>query len=90
MQPGNVMGDKESGVTNTADFLIRMWKGCIQLKCRPTISNTVNVVPVNSVARVVVAAALNPPIAPLGVAQVTSHPRLTFRQYLDGFALVRV
>jgi L-2-aminoadipate reductase len=40
------------------------------------------VVPVNHVARIVVAAALNPSIALLGVAQVTSHPRLTFSQYL--------
>jgi L-aminoadipate-semialdehyde dehydrogenase len=69
-------------VTNTDDFLIRMAKGCVQLGCRPRILNTVNMVPVNHVARVVVASALNPPKTPLGVAQVTSHPRLTFSQYL--------
>lgn len=79
---GYVTGDQNSGVTNTDDFLIRMWKGCIQLKCCPRISNTVNMVPVNHVARVVVAAALSPPFGLLGVAQVTSHPRLTFSQYL--------
>jgi L-aminoadipate-semialdehyde dehydrogenase len=39
-------------------------------------------VPVNHVARIVIAAALNPPKTPLSVAQVTSHPRLTFSQYL--------
>ncbi|KAG0646154.1 nonribosomal peptide synthetase [Hyphodiscus hymeniophilus] len=82
IRPGYVTGDRTSGVTNTDDFLIRMAKGCIQLGCRPKISNTVNMVPVNHVARVVVASALSPPKVPLGVAQVTSHPRLTFSQYL--------
>jgi L-aminoadipate-semialdehyde dehydrogenase len=82
VRPGYVTGDKTSGVTNTDDFLIRMAKGCIQLGCRPKIANTVNMVPVNHVARVVVAAALSPPKTPLGVAQVTSHPRLTFSEYL--------
>ena len=82
IRPGYVTGDRTSGVTNTDDFLIRMAKGCVQLGCRPRISNTVNMVPVNHVARVVVAGALNPPKTPLGVAQVTSHPRLTFSQYL--------
>lgn len=79
VRPGYVTGDAKSGVTDTDDFLIR---GCIQLECRPGNSNTVNMVPVNHVARVVVAAALNPPVVPLGVAQVTSHLRLTSSQYL--------
>jgi L-aminoadipate-semialdehyde dehydrogenase len=82
VRPGYITGDKTSGVTNTDDFLIRMAKGCIQLGARPKISNTVNMVPVNHVARIVIAAALNPPKTPLSVAQVTSHPRLTFSQYL--------
>jgi L-aminoadipate-semialdehyde dehydrogenase len=82
IRPGYVTGHKTSGVTNTDDFLIRMAKGCIQLGCRPRIANTVNQVPVDHVARVVVASALNPPKTPLAVAQVTSHPRLTFSQYL--------
>ena len=82
VRPGYVTGDRTSGVTNTDDFLIRMAKGCVQLGCRPKISNTVNMVPVNHVARVIVAAALNPPRTPLGVAHVTSRPRLTFSQYL--------
>jgi len=59
-----------------------MWKGCIQLGCSPKISNTVNMVPVNHVARAVVATAFSPPVTPLGVAQVTAHPRPTMSQYL--------
>ena len=40
-------------------------------------------VPVDHVARVVVASALHPPTSPLGVAQVTSHPRLRFNEFLS-------
>ncbi len=69
-------------VTNTDDFLIRMIKGCIQLASRPNINNTVNMVPVDHVARVVVACAFRPPTSPLGVAHVTGHPRLRFNQFL--------
>ncbi|RDL40272.1 L-aminoadipate-semialdehyde dehydrogenase [Venustampulla echinocandica] len=83
VRPGYVTGDKATGITNTDDFLIRMAKGCVQLGCRPKIENTVNATPVNHVARVVVASALSPPKTPLGVSQVTSHPRLTFSQYLS-------
>lgn len=59
-----------------------MVKGCIQLKSRPNINNTVNMVPVDHVARVVVASAIEPPVSPLGVAHVTGHPRLRFNQFL--------
>lgn len=39
-------------------------------------------VPVDHVAHVIVAASLDPPVSPLGIAQVTSHPRLTFYEFL--------
>lgn len=71
-----------STATNTDDFLIRMIKGCIQLSSRPNINNTVNMVPVDHVARVVIASAFNPPCEPIGVAHVTGHPRLRFNQFL--------
>lgn len=80
IRPGYVTGDPVSGTSITDDFLIRLWKGCLQLGARPDISNTVNQVPVTHVARVVIASTLHPPATPLGVAQVTSHPRLTFNQ----------
>ncbi|KAF9698137.1 hypothetical protein EKO04_003866 [Ascochyta lentis] len=82
IRPGYVLGDPENGTTNTDDFLVRILKGCIQLKSRPEIKNTINMVPVTHVARVVVASSFNPPIEPLGVAQITSHPRITFQQFL--------
>jgi L-aminoadipate-semialdehyde dehydrogenase len=82
IRPGYILGDSKSGVTNTDDFLIRMLKGCIQLSSRPNMTNTINMVPVDHVARVVTASAFHPPVSPLGVAQVTSHPRLRFIEFL--------
>ena len=82
VRPGYVLGDSESGVTNTDDFLVRMLKGCIQLGCRPNINNSVNMVPVDHVARVVVACAFNPPPKEVHVAQVTGYPRLRLNQFL--------
>jgi len=52
---------------------------------RPNIANTVNTVPVTQVSRIVVAAALHLPAAigqSLGVAQVTSLPRLTLNDWI--------
>ena len=83
IRPGYVLGDSESGICNTDDFLIRMLKGCIQLSLRPRIMNTVNSVPVNHVARVVVAAALNPLPGGVHVVHVTGHPRLRMNEYLS-------
>lgn len=95
VRPGYVLGSSKTGVTNTDDFLIRMLKGCIQLGTRPNINNTVNMVPVNHVARTVVACAFHPPSTAssstssnneaggVSVAQITGHPRLRFNQYLS-------
>ena len=69
-------------MTNTDDFIGRMLKGCIQLSSRPNINNTANLVPVDHVARVVVACAFHPPQATMSVGPVTGRPRLRFTQYL--------
>ncbi|KAF9878966.1 L-aminoadipate-semialdehyde dehydrogenase [Colletotrichum karsti] len=82
VRPGYITGEQVTGTSNTDDFLLRMLKGCIQLNARPKIENTVNMVPVDHVARLVVASALHPPRQPLGVAQVTSHPRLTLSSWV--------
>ncbi|KAG6125848.1 putative NRPS-like protein biosynthetic cluster [Claviceps purpurea] len=81
VRPGYILGHSETGVCNTDDFLMRMLKGCIQLGVRPRIVNTVNSVPVNHVARVVVASALNP-LPSVNVVHVTGHPRLRMSEYL--------
>lgn len=83
IRAGYVLGDPKTGTTNTDDFLLRMLKGCIQVSSRPDISNSINMVPVDHVARLVVAAAFQPPSTKLGVVHVTSHPRLTFNDYLS-------
>jgi L-2-aminoadipate reductase len=83
VRPGYILGESETGVCNIDDFLIRMLKGCIQLSARPRIINTVNAVPVNHVARVVVAAALNPLPGGIHVVHVTGHPRLRMNEYLS-------
>lgn len=84
IRPGYVMGDSKVGISNTDDFLLRMVKGCVQLGLIPNIDNTVNMVPVDHVARVVVACALHPPQAGyVSVAHVTSHPRLKFNEFLQ-------
>ncbi|KND94938.1 L-aminoadipate-semialdehyde dehydrogenase large subunit [Tolypocladium ophioglossoides CBS 100239] len=85
IRPGYVTGDPESGMSVTDDFLVRLWKGCLQVGARPDISNTVNTVPVKQVSRIVVAAAFHLPTVigqSLGVAQVTSHPRLTLNEWI--------
>lgn len=82
VRAGYVLGDPKTGTTNTDDFLIRMLKGCVQIGARPNIRNTINMVPVDHVARLVIAAAFNQPGAQMSVCHLTSHPRLTFNQYL--------
>jgi L-2-aminoadipate reductase len=83
VRPGYILGDNETGVSNSDDFLIRLLKGCVQLGVRPHIINSVNSVPVNHVARVVVASALNPLPDGVHVAHVTGHPRLRMNEYLS-------
>ncbi|KAJ6006978.1 hypothetical protein N7522_005329 [Penicillium canescens] len=87
IRSGYVLGDSVTGTTNTDDFLIRMVKGCIQLNARPNIHNTVNMVPVDHVARIVIACAFNPPRESVAVAHVTGHPRLRFNQFLGALEL---
>jgi L-aminoadipate-semialdehyde dehydrogenase len=82
IRPGYVTGDPHSGITNTDDFLVRLLKGSVQLHSRPNIDNTINMVPVTHVARVVVASSLSPPVSPIGVSQITSHPRITINRFI--------
>lgn len=82
-RPGYVTGFSKTGASNTDDFLLRMLKGCIEIGQYPDINNNVNMVPVDHVARVVVATALLPPIdGELSVAQVTGHPRIKFKDFV--------
>ncbi|KAI3538413.1 L-aminoadipate-semialdehyde dehydrogenase [Colletotrichum filicis] len=82
IRPGYILGSRHGGVSNTDDFLIRLCKGCVQLKARPRIVNSVNAVPVDHVARVVIAAGLNP-LPGVNVVHVTAHPRLRMNEFLS-------
>ncbi|CCD22951.1 L-aminoadipate-semialdehyde dehydrogenase NDAI_0A07970 [Naumovozyma dairenensis CBS 421] len=83
VRPGYVTGASSNGSSNTDDFLLRCLKSAVQLGKIPAINNTVNMVPVDQVAQVVVATALNPPKDDeLTVAHVTAHPRILFKDYL--------
>ena len=77
-------------VTNTDDFIWRMVKGCIQLGLVPDINNTVNMVPVDHVARSTVLAALYPLPTPqdhLSVLHMAAYPRPTFNDFLSTLSL---
>ena len=82
IRPGYVLGDSETGATITDDFLIRLLKACVQQGSRPNIQNTINMVPVDTVAAVAVAASLHPAHASTDLANVNAKPRLTFSQLL--------
>ena len=77
-------------VTNTDDFVWRMVKGCIQLGQVPDINNTINMVPVDHVARTTVLAALHPLPAPqnhLSVLHMAAFPRPTFNEFLSALSV---
>ncbi|KAI1624220.1 L-aminoadipate-semialdehyde dehydrogenase [Exophiala viscosa] len=83
VRPGYVLGHTKTGVTVTDDFLVRMLKGCVQLKTRPNMGlNTINMAPVDHVARAVVACAFNPPSESTKVACISGNPKLRFNQFL--------
>lgn len=67
-----------------------MVKGCIQLGLVPDINNTVNMVPVDHVARSTALAALHPLPAPqnhLSVLHMAAYPRPTFNDFLSALSL---
>lgn len=73
-------------VTNTDDFIVRLVKGCAQLGLIPDIYNTVNMVPVDHVARIVTASAFHSVQHSLRVVHVTGHPRSRFIELLSSLA----
>ncbi|KAK6439710.1 large subunit of alpha-aminoadipate reductase [Oleoguttula sp. CCFEE 5521] len=80
VRSGYVMGDAKTGVSNTDDFLVRMLKGCVQIGSRPDVGNTINMVPVPHVAKLVLAMSMHGEKGT--VAHVEAHPRLTMNEYL--------
>ncbi|GAA5853274.1 hypothetical protein JCM8547_000264 [Rhodosporidiobolus lusitaniae] len=87
IRPAYIVGDSTSAVTNTDDFLWRLVKGCIQLGHIPDIHNTINMVPVDHVARITACAALQPIGEPLKVHHVTARPAPRFNRFLEALKL---
>lgn len=85
VRPGYITGNPSTGIGPTDDFLLRMLKGCIQLSCRPDLgNNTINLVPVDYCANLVVASSLHPPLEQdVGVVHVTPHAQLGFNAFLE-------
>jgi L-aminoadipate-semialdehyde dehydrogenase len=74
-------------VTNTDDFIWRMVKGCLQLGLVPNINNTINMVPVDYVAKCTSLAAIAPlPNASLSVLHISARPLPTFNDMLSSLA----
>ncbi|KAM0747505.1 large subunit of L-aminoadipate-semialdehyde dehydrogenase [Meredithblackwellia eburnea MCA 4105] len=87
VRPAYVVGDSKSAITNTDDFLWRLVKGCIQLGNIPDIHNTINMVPVDHVARITSVLALQAPTEPLRVHHVTARPNPRFNDFLGALSL---
>ncbi|CAH7672621.1 hypothetical protein BY996DRAFT_4583714 [Phakopsora pachyrhizi] len=80
IRPSYILGDLETGSSNVDDFLWRLVKGCVQVGSMPDINNTINMLPVDYVARCTVLAALIE--KPLKVYQLTARPLPRFNQFL--------
>ena len=86
IRPGYITGDPASGIQPPDDFLVRLWKGCLQVGARPDMGgNGVNTVPVQQVASIVVAAAFHLSTATdvnTAVAQVSNKPQLRLNEWI--------
>lgn len=82
IRPAYIVGDSATGVTNTDDFLWRLVKGCVQIGSIPDINNTINMLPVDHVARTTVAASLILPKR-VKVYHLTARPLPRMNTFLD-------
>ncbi|KAL9058797.1 MAG: hypothetical protein Q9162_001521 [Coniocarpon cinnabarinum] len=87
VRPGYVLGDSATGASITDDFLIRLLKACVQQRARPDIQNTINMVPVDTVSKAIVAASLRPAHSATDHANINARPRMTFSQFLENLEL---
>ncbi|CAO1612864.1 unnamed protein product [Sympodiomycopsis kandeliae] len=90
LRPSYVVGDSKTATTNTDDFIWRLIKGSEQLGLIPDMHNTINMVPVDHVARLSALSALqarhetgNVNGTHCRVYHVTSHPRIRFNDLLE-------
>lgn len=82
IRPSYIVGDTQSAVMNTDDFLWRLVKGCIQLGHSPDIYNRFNMVPVDHISTIVKLATVNAPADDMPVYNVTARPTIRFNDFL--------
>ncbi|WWD19369.1 L-aminoadipate-semialdehyde dehydrogenase [Kwoniella shandongensis] len=82
LRPAYILGDSKTAVSNTDDFIWRMVKGCLQLGLIPDINNSVNLTPVDHVARLAALSTLSTPSAGFSVVHVRGHPTIRFNDLL--------
>jgi L-aminoadipate-semialdehyde dehydrogenase len=82
LRPGYVTGESIRGTTITDDFLVRIWKGCIQLHSYPDLGddNLINMMPVDGVAHLCVEAAVKPTV--FGPVINAVGRTMSFNEYL--------
>jgi L-aminoadipate-semialdehyde dehydrogenase len=83
VRPGYVTGESDRGTTITDDFLVRILKGCVQLGSYPDLGddNYINMMPVDGVSQICVAAATN---TPRGMKTFNAVSRtMSFNSYLS-------
>ncbi|KAJ3284237.1 large subunit of alpha-aminoadipate reductase [Rhizoclosmatium sp. JEL0117] len=78
IRPGYIVGDSQTGVNNTDDFIWRLVKGCIQLGQVPSISNIVNMCSVDYVADAVAEVASKEESLALGVFHIWNKHHYRF------------
>ncbi|CAD6563538.1 MAG: large subunit of alpha-aminoadipate reductase [Alectoria sarmentosa] len=85
VRPGYITDNPFTGIGPIDDFLLRTLKGSIQLSCHPDLgSNTINLVPVDYCANIVISSSLHPPLEQgVGVVHVTPCPQLAFNAFLE-------
>lgn len=95
VRPGYVLGDSKTAVTNTDDFLWRLVKSGTQLGLVPDIHNSVNMAPVDHVARITALASIataqrqykKAGASAAQVYHVTGHPTGRYSELLGALEL---
>ncbi|MCU0534803.1 MAG: amino acid adenylation domain-containing protein [Hydrococcus sp. Prado102] len=52
-RPSNIIGHSQTGIGSTKSFIALMLKGCLQMGIAPELKATLNLIPVNSIARAI-------------------------------------
>src|SRR5439155_6567999 len=73
-RPATVAGHSQTGVFNTNDFVLRVLKGCIELKQAPEIHLPMYIAPVDYVSKAIVLLSLQPQLLGKAFNLIPSQP----------------